>query len=97
MKGTKTRRVLPQGKARGLQQHGAKRVYFSHREVFSFGETVEGPVGLRPGAVPMTEAAENRARSGQAGERLSTGRPRRVGLPTWGPAPDLLSSAEGEN
>lgn len=45
----------------------------------------------------MTEAAENRARSGPAGERLSTGRPRRVGLPTWGPAPDLLSSAEGEN
>lgn len=47
MKGTKTRRVLPQGKARGLQQHGAKRVYFSHREVFSFGETGGGRWELR--------------------------------------------------
>lgn len=51
MKGTKTRRVLPQGKARGLQQHGAKRVYFSHREVFSFGET-GGADGAPPRSCP---------------------------------------------
>ena len=91
MKGTKTSGGSSPGggpaAARGLSGRT-----FSHGEVFFFGEAVEGPMGL----CQELSACLGCRELSQAGERLGTGRRRGWVSPHTGPAPDLLSSAEGE-